>query len=112
MRSRTELSQFLSFAYLFCQCRMIVAQGPNAIAVGTGWGCLDSLSLLYFFSCIFPDIVSERAVKPNPQKQPINHRTFSAAASYLFVGQGANCSCSRCEWKFLDIFLSLGDGPI
>ena len=29
---------------------MIVGQGPIALAVGADGGCLDSLTLLYFFS--------------------------------------------------------------
>ena len=30
--------------------RMMVGQGPIALAVGAGGGCLDSFSLLYLFS--------------------------------------------------------------
>ena len=30
--------------------RMIVEQGPIALAAGTGGGCLDSFTLLYLFS--------------------------------------------------------------
>ena len=29
---------------------MIVGQGPIALALGAGWGCLDIFTLLYLFS--------------------------------------------------------------
>ena len=38
---------------------IIVGQGPVALAVGAGGGCLDILSLVYLFF-----ILSQRAVKP------------------------------------------------
>ena len=58
---------------------IIVGQGPTALAVGAGGGCLDiffsRLSLLFFFSLSLGDgpiqteILSQRAVKP---KKPTN----------------------------------------
>ena len=33
---------------------MIVGQGPIALAVGAGWGCLDIFTLLYPFSPLSP----------------------------------------------------------
>ena len=49
-------------------------QGPTALAVGAGGGCLDSVSLVYHFSFfsslsladgpIWTEIPSQRAVKP------------------------------------------------
>ena len=42
------------------QCRgvllvwMIVGQGPIALAVGAGGGCLDIFSLIYLFSFLLP----------------------------------------------------------
>ena len=44
------------------QCRgvlliwIIVRQGPTALAVGGGWGCLDSFSLVYHFSFLSPSL--------------------------------------------------------
>ena len=44
------------------QCRgvllvwMIVGQGPIALAVGAGWGCLDIFSLIYLFSSLSPSL--------------------------------------------------------
>ena len=33
---------------------IIVGQGPFALAVGAGGGCLDIFSLVYLFSFLFP----------------------------------------------------------
>ena len=33
---------------------MIVGQGPTALAVGAGGGCLDIFTLLYLFSSLSP----------------------------------------------------------
>ena len=44
------------------QCRgvlliwMIVGQGPIALAVGAGGGCLDIFSLIYYFSFLSPSL--------------------------------------------------------
>ena len=35
---------------------MIVGQGPIALAVGAGGGCLDIFTLLYLFSSISPSL--------------------------------------------------------
>ena len=35
---------------------MIVGQGPIALAVGAGGGCLDILTLLYLFSSLSPSL--------------------------------------------------------
>ena len=36
--------------------QMIVGQGPIALAVGTGGGCLDIFTLLYLFSPLSPSL--------------------------------------------------------
>ena len=33
-----------------------VGQGPTALAVGAGWGCLDIFSLIYHFSFLSPSL--------------------------------------------------------
>ena len=44
------------------QCRgvlliwIIVGQGPIALAVGAGGGCLDIFSLIYHFSFLYPSL--------------------------------------------------------
>ena len=35
---------------------MIVGQGPIALAVGAGGGCLDNFTLLYLFSPLSPSL--------------------------------------------------------
>ena len=35
---------------------MIVGQGPIALAVGAGWGCLDIFTLTYPFSPLSPSL--------------------------------------------------------
>ena len=58
---------------------MIVGQGPIALAVGAGGGCLDIFSLLYPFSSfslslgdgpISTEILTQRAAKPKTTNQP------------------------------------------
>ena len=58
-----------------------VSQGPSALAVGAGGGCLDffnsHLSFLFSFSLFLGDgpikteLLSQRAVKPKTTNQPI-----------------------------------------
>ena len=57
-----------------------VGQGPIALAVGAGGGCLDIFTLVYPFSSfslslgdgpIYTEILSQRAVKPKTTNQPI-----------------------------------------
>ena len=59
---------------------VIVGQGPIALAVGAGGGCLDIFSLLYPFFSFSPslgdgpiqtEILSQRAAKPKTNNQPI-----------------------------------------
>ena len=70
-----------------------VGQGPSALTVGAGGGCLDIFSLVYHFFFLSPSfwetaryrqILSQRAVKPKTTKpnQPIKG---------LAVGAGGGC---------------------
>ena len=62
---------------------MIVGQGPTALVVGAGGGCLDIFTLIYLFSSLSPSlwetaryrlkILSQRAVKPKTTNQPIQN---------------------------------------
>ena len=64
---------------------MTVGQGPTALAVGAGGGCLDIfyslLSFLSYFSLslgdgpILTEILSQRAVEPKTTNQP-NHNKW------------------------------------
>ena len=68
------------------QCRgvlllwIIVGQGPIALAVGAGGGCLDIFSLIYHFSFLSPSLwetaryILKYCLKgPLSPKQPTNH---------------------------------------
>ena len=68
------------------QCRGVlliwirVGQGPTALAVGAGWGCLDILSLVYHFSFLSPSLWETARYRlkyclkgPLSLKQPTNH---------------------------------------
>ena len=59
---------------------MIVGQGPIALAVGAGGGCLDIFTLLYLFSSLSPFLweTAQYRLKyclkgPFNPKQPTNH---------------------------------------
>ena len=47
---------WLSFQGLLILIWIIVWQGPIALAVGAGGGCLDILTLLYLFSSLSPSL--------------------------------------------------------
>ena len=58
---------------------ILVGQGPTALTVGAGGGCLDIFTLVYHFSFLSPslwetarytEILSQRAVKPKTTNQP------------------------------------------
>ena len=59
-----------------------VGQGPTALAVGAGGGCLDIFSLIYPISILSPSLwetaryrlkYSQRAVKPKTTNQTTSH---------------------------------------
>ena len=59
---------------------MIVGQGPTALAVGAGVGCLDIFTLIYLFSPLSPSLreMARYRLKyclkgPLNPKQPTNH---------------------------------------
>ena len=60
---------------------MIVSQGPNALAIGAGGGCLDIFTLLCPFSSfslslgdglIWTEVLYRRAAKPKTTNKPTN----------------------------------------
>ena len=62
-----------------------VGQGPTALAVGAGGGCLDFFSLLYPFSPLFPSLwetaryrLKYRLKGPLNPKQPTNQSIIVA----------------------------------
>ena len=87
-----------------------VGQGPTALAVGAGGGCLDIFALIYPFFTLSPSLwETARYRLKYCLKGPLNPKQASK-------------KCSRCGWglfghffslSFLSFFsLSLGDGPI
>ena len=97
--------------------RMIVGQGPIALAVGAGGGCLDIFTLIY----PFPPLSARGWLGGSKVlgKLSVLGRPTSLADSRT----RAYCACSRCGWgmfghffshlSFLFSFsLSLGDGQI
>ena len=79
---------------------ILVGQGPIALAVGAGGGCLDIFILLYLFSPLSPTLWETARYRlkyclkgPLNPKQPTNKPTNldnSRARTY--------CACSRCGW--------------
>ena len=68
---------------------MIVGQGPIALAVGAGEGCLDIFTLLYHFSSLFPSLweMARYRLKyclkgPLHPKQPTNQ-----PSNYFYKGK-------------------------
>ena len=103
------------------QCRGVlliwitVGQGPTALTVGAGGGCLDIFTLIYPFSPLSGVVGWCDGAG----------LTSSAGASYNLDDSRARayCACNRYGWglfghfyshlSFLSSFsLSLGDGPI
>ena len=63
-----------------------VGQGPTALAVGAGGGCLDSFTLLYPFSPLSPSLWETARYRlkyclkgPLNPKQPTNQRAIDCA---------------------------------
>ena len=61
---------------------MTGGQGPTALAIGTGWGCLDTFTLIYPFSPLSPSLWETARYRlkyclkgPLNPKQPTNQLT-------------------------------------
>ena len=77
----------------------IVGQGPIALAVGAGGGCLDIFILLYFFSFLSPSLLETARCRlkyclkgPLNPKQPTNqpydiHSTLQMHDEYTLLLQ-------------------------
>ena len=61
---------------------MIAGQGPIALAVGAGGGCLDIFTLLYLFS---PLPLSLRLKGPLNPKQPTNQIDEILCSDYMYL---------------------------
>ena len=84
---------------------MIVVQGPTALAVGAGGGCLDIFTLLYLFSPLSPFLWETARYRlkyclkgPLNPKQPTNQPIYMHVP-YVTLHQ--NCSnSSLVGWLF------------
>ena len=71
--------------------RLTVGQGPTALAVGTGGGCLDIFALIYPFSCLSPSLWEmaqyrlKYCLKGPLNPKPTNQKSFTYA--YFLINQ-------------------------
>ena len=93
-----------------------VGQGPTALAVGAGGGCLDIFTLIYpFFSSfslslgdgsIETEILSQRAVKPKtnqPTKKFTSSFLLLQRLAVLPIPQGSPDVSRRCNCRVLNL---------
>ena len=74
---------------------IIVGQGPTALAVGAGGGCLDIFTLIYPFFPLSPSLWEtaryrlkyclKRPLNPKPTNQPKSDRSFQGRGSSVVV---------------------------
>ena len=76
---------------------MIVGQGPIALAVGAGGGCLDIFSVIYLFSFLSPSLweTARNRLKyclkgPLNPKQPTNQIIFHYIHTYYVCIRAAD----------------------
>ena len=103
-----------------------VRQGPTALAVGAGGGCLDIFSLVYHFSFLSPSLWETARYRlkyclkgllsqNQPTNQPTNHHNVT---QYGFRSQVWGGRVVRWCWVnfqcrgVLLIFIIVGQGPI
>ena len=77
-----------------------VGQGPTALAVGAGGGCLDIFTLIYPFSSLSPSLWETARYRlkyclkgPLNQKQPTNQDRISELAKYETAIPLRNLEC-------------------
>ena len=88
------------------QCRgvllvwLIAGQGPIALAVGAGGGCLDIFSFIYLFSFLSPSLwETARYRLKYCLKGPLNPKQPTGASNNLDYSRArAYCAYSRCGW--------------
>ena len=91
-----------------------VAQGPIALAVGTGGGCLNIFTLIYPFSSLSPFLWETARYRlkyclkgPLNQKQPTNQPVPGRPTIWLIVGQWPIALAVGAGGCCLDIFILL-----
>ena len=84
---------------------MIVGQGPIALAVGAGGGCLDIFTLIYPFSLLSPSLwETARYRLEYCLKGPLNPKQSIKCRGVLQFGYSrarAYCARRRCGWGLL-----------
>ena len=92
-----------------------VGQGPTALAVGAGGGCLDIFTLSYPFSPLSPSLWETARYRlkyclkgPLNPKQPTNQGPIALAVG----AGGGGLDIFTLIYPFSSFSLSLGDGPI
>ena len=75
---------------------IVVGQGPSALAVGAGGGCLDIFSLVYHFSCLSPSLwETARYRLKYCLKGPLSQKTTTTTTINF---------CSQIFYKFHKLF--------
>ena len=102
---------------------MIVGQGPTALAVGAGGGCLDIFSLIYLFSFLSPSLRETARYRlkyclegPLIPKQPTNHIADNGhwhthiesilASAYKILGIIRNLKYTFSRTALIQIYIS------
>ena len=102
---------------------MIVGQGPIALAVGAGGGCLDIFSLIYLFSFLSPSLWETARYRlkyclkgPLNPKQPTNQPTNflqTAFSQYWWGWSGGAMVLGKLPVPGRPtILITVGQGPI
>ena len=75
---------------------IIVGQGPTALAVGAGGGCLDIFSLVYHYSFLTPSLWETARYRlkyclkgPLSPNQPTNQNCLSERNHFSCFGRGS-----------------------
>ena len=83
-----------------------VGQGPTALAVGAGGGCLDIFTLIYLFSPLSPSLwetaryILKYCLKgPLNPKQPTNQRQQFR----LYFCIKVTCNCNKYQEAFITL---------
>ena len=115
----------LRWCLVSLQCRGVlliwsgVGQGPTALAVGAGGGCLDIFSLVYHFSFLSPCLWETARYRlkyclkgPLSPKQPTNQIRVGQGPTALAMGAGGGLDIFILVYHFSFLCPSLGDGLI
>ena len=92
-----------------------VGQGPTALAVGAGGGCLDIFTLIYPFSILSPSLGGGAMVLGNfpvPGRPTISITVGQGSVALAVGAGGGGLDIFTLIYPFSSFSLSLGDGPI